>query len=120
MIHIEMLLHDSRISWLIGLLDQVYDDDTIIVKQAKKIQRKWNSSRKSSYIGVSKNGPNWQSMISVEKRKSYIGTYNTELEAAQSFDFYSLLTHGFSAKTNFSYSKNNIYDLINRFQLEFE
>ena len=40
MIHIEMLLHDSRISWLIGLLDQVYDDDTIIVKQAKKIQRK--------------------------------------------------------------------------------
>ena len=55
-------------------------------------------------------------MISVDKRKSYIGTYVSELEAAQAFDFYSLLIHGFSAKTNFSYSKVDIIGLINRFQ----
>ena len=115
-----MQLHDSRISWLCRLLEHVYDPDVIIVKQAKKIQRKCHSLRKSSYIGVSKNGPNWQAMISVDKRKSYIGTYNSEIEAAQAFDFYSLLTHGFSAKTNFNYSKTNIFDLIERFNLDYQ
>ena len=113
---LETQLFKERISWLLGLLDQVYDSESIVVGQARKIQRKYRSERRSSYIGVSKNGPNWQAMISSAKMKSYIGTYVSEFEAAEMFDLYSLLVNGFSAKTNFSYSKAGIIDLINKHQ----
>ena len=115
-IHLETQLFNERISWLLNLLDHVYDYESVVVKQARKIQRKCKSTRRSAYIGVSKNGPNWQAMISAEKMKSYIGTYVSEIEAAEMFDLYSLLVHGFSAKTNFSYSKAGIIDLISRHQ----
>ena len=113
---LETQLFNERISWLLSLLDQVYDSESIVVGQARKIRRKYRSNRRSSYIGVSKNGPNWQAMISSSKMKSYIGTYVNEIEAAEMFDLYSLLVNGFSAKTNFSYSKTGIIDLINKHQ----
>mmetsp|Transcript_25968 Transcript_25968/g.29982 ORF Transcript_25968/g.29982 Transcript_25968/m.29982 type:complete len:103 (-) Transcript_25968:39-347(-) len=88
----------------------------VIVQGKKKAERKANSNRRSNFIGVSKNGPNWQSMISIQKRKTYIGTYQTEKEAAIAFDFYSILIHSFEAKTNFSYTKQMIMDMIYKFK----
>lgn len=78
----------------------------------KKSERKANSKRRSNFIGVSRNGPNWQAMISIQKKKAYIGTYQSEKEAAMAFDFYSIMTHGVEAKTNLSYTKQMIIEMI--------
>lgn len=73
------------------------------------------SSKRSCFIGVSRNGPHWQALITINKRKTYIGSYQTEQQAAVAFDFYSILLHSLSAKTNFSYTKENIVDMIHNF-----
>uniref|UniRef100_A0A7S3JBB2 AP2/ERF domain-containing protein n=1 Tax=Euplotes harpa TaxID=151035 RepID=A0A7S3JBB2_9SPIT len=85
----------------------------VISKQEKAVSKAGPASRKrSSFIGVSKNGHNWQALISVNKRKTYIGSYRSERDAAVAFDFYCILLHSFCAKTNFSYSKTEILDMI--------
>ena len=94
----------------------VWDPLMIVIHGKTKSERKANSNRRSNYIGVSKNGPNWQSMISIQKRKAYIGTYQTEREPAIAFDFYSILAHNLDAKTNFSYSKSMISSMMMNFR----
>ena len=94
----------------------LWDSSMIIIHGKIKIERKANSKRRSDFIGVSKNGPNWQSMISILKKKIYIGTYQHEREAAIAFDFYSILIHHFNAKTNFSYSKSMIMEMFINFR----
>lgn len=74
-----------------------------------------NSSRRSNFIGVFKNGPNWQALISINKKKTYIGTYATEEEAAKAFDYHSILLHNLTATTNYSYNKRQILQLFEKF-----
>lgn len=75
-----------------------------------------NSGRRSKFIGVSKNGQNWQVLINMGKYKKYIGTYTSEDEAAIAYDFYSICLHSVKAKTNFSYTKGLIFDMIGNFK----
>ena len=91
------------------------DFSSFVTFQKKKHDRVKSSNRRSVFIGVSKNGPSWQSMITVNKRKTYIGTYKTEKEAAIAFDFYSMLIHALEGKTNFSYTKGQVWEMINNF-----
>ena len=108
---------NKKIDELYELLNYfTWDPSTILIHSKKKSERKANSKRRSNFIGVSRNGPNWQSMISIQKKKAYIGTYQTEKEAAVSFDFYSIMTHGVEAKTNFSYSKDMIIEMIIKYK----
>lgn len=94
----------------------VWDPSMSIIHGKKKAERKALSSRRSNYIGVSKNGPNWQAMISICKKKAYIGTYQSEREAGFAFDFYSILIHAMDAKTNLSYSKEDILKMVKSFK----
>jgi hypothetical protein len=71
-----------------------------------------NSGRRSMFIGVSKNGQNWQVLINMGKFKKYIGTYPTEKEAAIAYDFYSICLHLKKAKTNFTYDRDVLLDMI--------
>jgi hypothetical protein len=48
---------------------------------------------RSNFIGVSKNGNHWQSLIVINNTKVYLGTYKTQKEAAVMFDFHSLVVH---------------------------
>lgn len=75
-----------------------------------------NSGRRSMYIGVSKNGQNWQVLINMGKFKKYIGTYPTEKEAAIVYDFYSICLHLKKAKTNFTYKRDVLFDMIHSFK----
>ena len=50
--------------------------------------------------------------ITINKRKTYIGSYESEQDAAVAFDFHCILLHSLRAKTNFSYSKANIVNMI--------
>ena len=48
----------------------------------------------------------------VRSKKIYIGSYRSEKEAAIAFDFYCILHHSLKAKTNFSYTKDCIINMI--------
>ena len=69
-------------------------------------------SRSSNYVGVSKNGDNWQVLINCGKFKKYIGTFANEKEAAISYDFYAICLHLSKAKTNFTYDSQLILEMI--------
>ena len=76
-------------------------------------------SRYSSNLrisGVTWNGQLWQALITINKRKTYIGSYESERDAAIAFDFYCMLLHSLRAKTNFNYSKKNTLCMVENFK----
>ena len=76
------------------------------------------NSRRSEYIGVSKNGKNWQVLINCGKDKKYIGTYTDEKEAAVAYDFDSICLHACKAKTNFTYDAAMILKMVDNYNSE--
>ena len=70
------------------------------------------SNRHSSYRGVSLNGKKWQVMIMGKHKKKYFGGLDSETEAAKFYDRLAIITSGLCAKTNFSYSKAQLSELI--------
>lgn len=59
--------------------------------------------RGSEYIGISRNGAQWQVSMIMATRKNYICTVNNQEIAAILNDFVSIQHKGKSAKTNFNY-----------------
>ena len=115
---IEKLDFDSNISTLLSEINGFIDDYKIIVQRRKKNSANvWRSNRRSVYTGVFKNGDNWQAFISIKKRKTYLGTFSNQEDAAKTFDFYSMLLNRLTAKTNFDYSKKEIMEMIEKFML---
>lgn len=51
-------------------------------------------------------------------RKRYIGSISSEQEAARLYDYYAILTHGLNAKTNFSYTKLQVQNLVKKYDKE--
>jgi hypothetical protein len=70
------------------------------------------TKRCSQYRGVSRNGNQWQVMIMIRKRKYYLGTFQTELEAAKHYDVISVKNNGIKAKTNFFYTDKEIEKIL--------
>ena len=103
---------DGKIPKIFESLYLINSEDSVLIHGKQKLAPRGNSNRRSTFIGVFKNGPNWQALISIDKKKTYIGTYSTELDAAKAFDYYSILLHGLTAVTNFDYSKRSIVELI--------
>ena len=62
-----------------------------------------NNKRSSKYRGVSRNGNKWQVLIMINRKKTYIGNYESEEEAAKAYDQYAIKYHGDKARTNFFY-----------------
>ena len=83
----------SKIDELMNLLSNTITDDyTVLIHKRTKAKRYIGGLRssKSNYIGVNLNKNSWQALISVEKKKTYIGSFNNEIIAAIAFDFYSI------------------------------
>ena len=74
-----------------------------------------NSARRSKYIGVFKNNHNWQAFITMNKKKIYIGSYSLEEGAAKAFDFYSILLNKEKATTNFDYTKQDLFEILQEY-----
>jgi hypothetical protein len=101
------------------VMNQIESDESLYLNRKIKTDRGLHnglSVRRSQYIGVSKNNSNWQTLISIGKTKRYINTYTSEIEAAVSYDFYSVGIHGLRAKTNFSYSAKTLREMIISFK----
>ena len=90
----------------------IYINKLIIKPKIKKndivLERK---KRSSLYRGVSKNGSNWQVIISSKYNKGYIGIYKTEEIAARIYDIISIKRKGIKAKTNFEYNIHQIQNI---------
>lgn len=108
-------------------------------QEAGSIEAKTEEFRGSMYRGVSKNKMKWQMMIMGNQKKIYIGAVESEMEAAAIYDKVSIIIHGMKvsqnlklsqlhiqslyssnillihcvqAKTNFSYSKQQIEEIL--------
>lgn len=115
--NIDEMYLNSKVTELIQALNELTcNEDATAIHHYKKINRKVLSKRKSKFIGVSKNGPNWQAMISILKRKVYFGNFPNSEDAAETFDFYSILIHQLEAKVNFCYSKKKILSMLSSFK----
>lgn len=113
---IEQMNFSSNISTLFRDLEEIKDEFSIVRQPRSKSQRKVASSaRRCRFIGVSKNGTHWQALITIKMKKTYIGTFDSSEEAARAFDIYSLLLHSLKARTNFTYTKLDIMEIINQF-----
>ena len=84
-----------------------------IYRKPKKIIFVGIGKRSSKYRGVSKNGNQWQVLIMVNKSKTYIGTYSSEIIAARIYDIIAIKNRGIKARTNFVYSKNKLTKICN-------
>lgn len=109
---------NERATSLLQVINSMSSTNVVLVTSKKKAQSRRGpvSNKRSEYIGVSRNGPHWQSLITIKKRKTYIGSYRDERDAALAFDFYSLLLHSLTAKTNFDYTKQDILLMIENFK----
>ena len=81
------------------------------IKQLNNITFIGKSKRSSQYRGVSKNGNQWQVLMMLEKKKSYIGTYDSEEIAGRVYDILSIKNRGIKAKTNFKYTSEQIKNI---------
>ena len=91
--------------------NKIFNIKKIKDKEAEKkreIEYKNNiqNRRYSKYRGVFKNGNKWQALIMINRKKMYIGNYESEEEAAKVYDEYALKYHGNKAKTNFNHEGN--------------
>lgn len=85
-----------RLDRLKAYLSTIQDsDEAIIYRDYKKpLTTTSYSQRRSNFIGVFRNGFSWQAIISLNRRKKYLGSYNTQKSAARTFDFFSLVING--------------------------
>jgi len=100
------------------------------IKKLSKVAFVGRNKRSSIYRGVSKNGNQWQVLMMIKKKKSYIGSYPSEELAARIYDVLALKNRGVKARTNFKYTSKqienickadldikakNIYEIISQF-----
>lgn len=84
------------------LIKPKFKNNDVVVEKRK---------RSSLYRGVSKNGNNWQVIISSKYNKGYIGVFKTQEIAARIYDIISIKNKGIKAKTNFKYDIHQIQNI---------
>jgi len=101
---------------LIQKINKSSDDQAIFQKRVKKLRKNAQhgaeSYRGSRYWGVSKNKSKWQVMITLNHYKEYNGGFSDENEAARVYDRKAICTFGLKAKTNNTYTKKEVVEIL--------
>lgn len=112
---VEETIFHRKFRELSNLLDSVDDDNWQLFEGKKKacyFKHDRRTKRRSGYRGVSRNGASWQVLMMVNNVKTYIGCYDTEEEGALVYDIISILFKQRKARTNLSYSKSKLLELL--------
>ncbi|CAI2377003.1 unnamed protein product [Moneuplotes crassus] len=112
---VEEGIFHRKFSELHSFLDTITDDNYDFIASKKKanyFKHDRRTKRRSGYRGVSRNGASWQVLMMINKVKTYIGCYETEEEGALVYDIVSILFKQQKARTNLSYSKSKLLDLL--------
>jgi AP2 domain-containing protein/HNH endonuclease len=64
------------------------------------MNRKVHSNTTSGFKGVSRRGSKWRAYINVNKKRSWLGNYDTAEDAAQAYDTACKILHGEFARPN--------------------
>uniref|UniRef100_A0A7S3J5K1 AP2/ERF domain-containing protein n=1 Tax=Euplotes harpa TaxID=151035 RepID=A0A7S3J5K1_9SPIT len=110
-------LIENRRQEIIASLDKIKEEDEVVIQSIPRVYT--GSKRGSNFRGVSVNGKKWQVMVMGFGKKRYYGGIKDENEAAKLYDKYAILTQGVGAKTNFSYTKKQMLDILSE-NLTFE
>ena len=98
---------------LADLLAQRADKERVIMPYKKAFKgADVNNFRGSKFRGISKNGNSWQILVMVNRKKKYLGTLPDEELAARFYDKVAIQNQGVKAKTNFTYSKEEIVEIL--------
>lgn len=73
------------------------------------------SRRRSRFTGVTRNSVNFQTLVVISGKKTYVGSFSEELHAAIAFDFYSMLLRGLKGVTNFTYRAEEVGAMLDSF-----
>uniref|UniRef100_A0A7S3KL04 AP2/ERF domain-containing protein n=1 Tax=Euplotes crassus TaxID=5936 RepID=A0A7S3KL04_EUPCR len=74
-----------------------------------------SNSRRSKYIGISKNNTHWQALINIGRTKKYIDIFVSEQEAARTYDVYAIAIKGVDANLNFNYTAAEMISMIDHY-----
>jgi hypothetical protein len=85
------------------------------IKTSNRRNSEFQSYRGSQYKGVSINGGKFQVFFIFKNKKYYMGQLSSEVDAAKLYDVMCLLHNGVDARTNFSYSTDDIVEILERF-----
>ena len=91
------------------------DQETELIDAKPKYVRKSideETYRGSKYRGVSKNKGKWQMMIMLNQRKVYMGSIDSEVQAARLYDHVAILSKGLNAKTNYTYTAAQLKKIV--------
>lgn len=112
---VEENIFTRRFQELYEFLDTIVDDSWNFIigkKKANYYKHDRKTKRRSGYRGVSRNGASWQVLMMINNVKTYIGCYDTEEEGALVYDIVSILFKQKKARTNLTYSKAKLLDLL--------
>ena len=84
------------------------------IKKMNKINFVIRNERSSKYRGVSRNGNSWQVLTMINKKKQYLGSYQSEELAARIYDIQAIKNRGFKARTNFTYNNIQIKKILEK------
>lgn len=100
---------------IIQLAEWTAGDSVPIIQKGDKPARTEDAKhpeKRSEYIGVSKNGKNWQALVVIDSEKVYMGSFKTQEEAALVYDLYSIIVNYKDAKANKPYTVREVQKLL--------
>ena len=115
---------------MISHLESIEDENEIVIwrvlknskvnQYSSKTGAKGNSSyanqdRCSNYRGVCRNGPAWQVAFICNQKREYVGGFNSEEEAARTYDEMNIRANGIKAKTNYNYTKKELLHIASKY-----
>ena len=109
--------HGSKLKTKLHSLSSTGEFFLLGKKKAQACKTKKVSKRRSKYTGVTRNSINYQTLIVVGGKKTYVGSFPLEIHAAITFDFYSMLLHAEKASTNFSWRYEDVIEMIDSFNM---
>eukprot|EP00344_Euplotes_crassus_P008768 CAMPEP_0196995834 /NCGR_PEP_ID=MMETSP1380-20130617/1859_1 /TAXON_ID=5936 /ORGANISM="Euplotes crassus, Strain CT5" /LENGTH=179 /DNA_ID=CAMNT_0042411625 /DNA_START=270 /DNA_END=809 /DNA_ORIENTATION=- len=104
-------------SRLMSVRDQILEEGITAFYSSPKKSRTIvvEKSRRSKYIGVSKNNDHWQALINIGRTKKYIDIFLSEQEAARTYDVYAIAIKGLGANLNFNYTGAQMVAMVDHF-----